>query len=371
MKSKSADFQRNLHCLLGLPFDALTLQQAAEHIREAAFAGRPCFFSTPNLNFLIAARGDQAFRQSVIHSDLSLADGMPIVWLAKLLSIPIAERVAGSDVFEVLRQGQGRKIKVFLFGGPAGAAEQAMKVLNAEDGGFVCVGFESPGFGSVAEMSAPETIQKINASGAEFLMVSLGAVKGQAWIEHNLQALNVPVVSHLGAVLNFVAGSVKRAPRWMQRTGLEWLWRVMEEPALWRRYWRDLQGLLAIMLLNLPRFYLAQLLFALGPKEKLIVSEPRKDGSGMRLTLGGSAAGTGLVALREALNGAVQSGQDVSLDLRQVHSVDSAFAGLLLLAKAACAKQHKQLIITGASWKVKLYLAAMGMKQEFPAANGR
>src|SRR5262249_32434527 len=120
-----------------------------------------------------------------------------------------------------------------------GAARTAAEALNSARAGLRCAGYEAPGFGSIAEMSAPSSIARINASGADFVVVALGARKGQAWIEHNRSRLEAPVVSHLGAVLNFAAGRVRRAPRWMQRTGLEWLWRIREERALWRRYLSD------------------------------------------------------------------------------------------------------------------------------------
>ncbi len=231
---------RNVHYLLGLPFDALTLDQAVARIRWAAKTNTPCFFSTPNLNFLITAQSNAAFRQSVIDSDLSLADGMPIVWLAKLVGLHLPERVAGSDVFEALRRPHdGQKIKVFFFGGPPGVAQMAAQNINGENGGLVCVGYETPGFGDLEELSTSDTLDKINNSGAEFLVVALGAVKGQAWILHNRSRLRVPVISHLGAVVNFVAGNVQRAPVWMQKSGLEWLWTIKEEPGLWSRYFTD------------------------------------------------------------------------------------------------------------------------------------
>jgi N-acetylglucosaminyldiphosphoundecaprenol N-acetyl-beta-D-mannosaminyltransferase len=250
--------QRNVHWILGLPFDAVTLDQAVAHIRTCAFNGERCFFSTPNLNFLITAQSNEAFRQSVIHSDLSLADGMPIVWLAKLMSVPIKFRVAGSDVFEALRHSEGRPLKIYFYGGPPSVAQRAMKVINAEQSGLHCVGYESPGFGSVQELSSAETLRKINQSGAEFLVVSLGAVKGQAWIEHNLPQLNVPVVSHLGAVVNFVAGNVKRAPSWMRNSGLEWAWRIKEEPALFKRYAYDGLGLLRLTITKVVPHYFSK-----------------------------------------------------------------------------------------------------------------
>ena len=254
MKSEFPDFTRNVHSLLGLPFDALTLEQAVTRIRASVAQRTPCFLSTPNLNFLIAAQANSAFRNSVVRSDLSLADGMPIVWLSSLMGIPITERVAGSDVFEALRHSTGPLVRVYFFGGPPGVAERAARQINAEGKSMVCVGFESPGYGSIQDMSHVSTIANINASGADFLVVALGASKGQAWIEHNLAALEVPVVSHLGAVVNFVAGGVKRAPRWMQKAGLEWVWRIREEPALWKRYWSDGTGLIRLMTTSVVPF---------------------------------------------------------------------------------------------------------------------
>ena len=248
MKSGHPNFSRNLHCVLGLPFDVLTLEQAVTCIREAVARRTPCFLSTPNLNFLITGQTQVEFRNSVVRSDLSLADGMPIVWLAKLMGIPIAERVAGSDVFEALRFSNGPVLKVYFFGGPPGVAQRAAQQINTEGKGMVCVGFESPGFGSIGEMSTARTIAAINGSGADFLVVALGAAKGQAWIEHNLADLQVPVVTHLGAVVNFVAGGVRRAPRWMQKAGMEWAWRIREEPALWRRYVSDGIGLVRVLM---------------------------------------------------------------------------------------------------------------------------
>lgn len=240
------DFDRDVYCLLGLPFDAVDMAGAVARVRHAARQRAPCFLSTPNLNFLIACQSDASFLDSVMNSDLSIADGMPLVWLARLLGIPIRERVAGSGLVEALRAetDPSLRLPVYFFGGPEGVAEAACRRLNGDPGGLVCAGFDSPGFGSVEDMSGEETIARINASGADFLIVSLGAKKGQAWIERNRARITVPVISHLGAVVNFAAGAVSRAPGWMQRTGLEWLWRIREEPALWKRYWNDGTALL-------------------------------------------------------------------------------------------------------------------------------
>lgn len=248
----SASDTRNTHWILGLPFDAITLQEAVHKVRNAAANRTPLFISTPNLNFLIASQKDDAFRNSVIHSDLSLADGMPIIWLAKLLKVPIRERVAGSSLFEALRDQPlhpGEQVlRVFFFGGPDGVAQRACHAINRGGNAMVCTGYLSPGFGTLADMSTPAILQQINASQADFVVVSLGAQKGQSWIERNRSQLQAPVISHLGAVVNFVAGNVQRAPTWIQRMGMEWLWRVKEEPNLWKRYSKDGFTLLKLLL---------------------------------------------------------------------------------------------------------------------------
>lgn len=235
-------FDRRLHVILGLPFDAVSMPEAIRFIRAAAASRQRCFFSTPNLNYLIGARADPAFRQSVLDSDLSLADGMPIVWLARLLGVPIRERVPGSGLVEALQvsvPSDGRRLRVFFFGGEAGLGETACRRLNDSAGGLACVGAIDPGVGSHKELSGADHLAAINAAEPDFLIVALGAKKGQAWIVANRAALRVPVVAHLGAVLKFIAGEVARAPVWVQRLGLEWLWRIREEPSLWRRYLSD------------------------------------------------------------------------------------------------------------------------------------
>ena len=143
------DLSRNVQCVLGLPIDVLDLPRALDRIRLAASEVSPFLLSTPNLNFLVNSRTDPDFRESVQVSDLSLPDGMPIVWIAKLLGIPIKERVAGSDVFDELRSdisGRGR-LRVFLFGGQEGLATAVAAKLNAEEGGLQSVGAINPGFG--------------------------------------------------------------------------------------------------------------------------------------------------------------------------------------------------------------------------------
>lgn len=326
------DFDRNVYCIAGLPFDAVDMEQAMTHIRDAILHEQPCFLTTPNLNFVALAQQDAVFRQSVIESDLVVADGMPIVWLAKLLGVPIRERVAGSSLFEAFRKESRRKITAYFFGGPEGAAEAACNKINAAGGGVTCVGFHSPGFGTLDDMSTPEIMDAINASKADFLVVALGAKKGQAWIRKNLAALKTPVVSHLGAVVNFEADRLKRAPAWVQNIGFEWLWRIKEEPALWKRYWND--GLFALQMLItriLPLWFRERRYRSIQASEQNITGIKSHDQ--YQLKIGQYVADPVSPNVRAALRLAAGSGCHVEVDLSHTQYLSSGFLGLLLMLK--------------------------------------
>jgi len=328
----AVDFDRPVVSILGLPFDAIGIDAAVQRIREAAFAGRRCFVSTPNLNFAIAAQSDAAFRGSVLRSDLSLVDGMPLVWVARLVGLPVRERVSGSDVFEALQRHPGPPLKVFLLGGPPGAAARAAESIDRRGGGLRCVGFDPAGFDSIEAMSGPEQIERINRSGAHFVVVALGARKGQAWIEHNAARLAAPVLAHLGAVINFAAGTVRRAPRWMQWMGLEWLWRIREEPALWRRYWSDgieAAGLLVTRVLPdaIDRRRWGRRVYASSPALEVL-----RGPGGVSLRLRGAWPDGVEAPLRAALTECAGRNGRVVVDLQDVTVLGHAVVGLLLLA---------------------------------------
>ena len=345
------DFDRPLVSILGLPFDAIDIGQAVQRIRDAAFAGRRCFVSTPNLNFAIAARTDAAFRGSVLRSDLSLVDGMYLVWIARLLGLPVHDRVSGADVFEALLAHAGPPIGVYLFGGPPDAAARACQAINRRGGGAHCVGFDAAGFGSVESMSSDEQIARINRSGAQFVVVALGAGKGQAWIERNAARLTVPVLSHLGAVVNFSAGTVRRAPRWLQSSGFEWLWRVGQEPALWRRYASDGAAMLGLLLTRVLPDALSALRWRVfgKPEAPSAQVDVARSLSGTTLRLAGDWRNDArLPALRCALAQCAADRAPLSVDLAGVTAIGNALTGLLLVA-SGWFERHGGFDVVGAS----------------------
>jgi N-acetylglucosaminyldiphosphoundecaprenol N-acetyl-beta-D-mannosaminyltransferase len=356
--SLSALCERNVHCILGLPFDAVGMHEAESALLQAVVRRTHLFISTPNLNFLITSLADENFRNSVIHSDLSLADGMPVVWIARLLGVPVNERVAGASLFARLQKRtvfkKEEQLKVFFLGGPAGVAQAACNAVNRMENetskGSVnamrCVGYMFPGFGTVQDMSSPEIIQVINQSEVDFLVVSLGANKGQAWIENNRNKLNTPVVSHLGAVVNFVANTVQRAPAWMQKYGLEWIWRVKEEPMLWKRYFTDAIVLSRLLITRVFPLILIQYINRPSSgainKTSIEVTELKN----IRLfKISGSCEETNLHQIKAALATTPSRNQTIKLDLTKVTYIDSRFLGLLMLLREHQIRNGGKLII--------------------------
>jgi N-acetylglucosaminyldiphosphoundecaprenol N-acetyl-beta-D-mannosaminyltransferase len=336
--------------LLGLPFDALDLREAVVRIRSAAERNATCFLSTPNVNWVVNCSADPDFRDSVINSDISVVDGMPLLWVARLLRIPIKERVPGSTLFDLLRTSGGEQLSAYFFGGQGGVAEMACQRLRDENAGVTCAGFEFPGFGSVEDMSRQEAITSINESKADLLVVALGAKKGQAWIERNRTQISVPVICHLGAVVSFVAGTVSRAPMWMRRIGLEWLWRIKEEPALWRRYFWDAVSLTVLLATRvLP--YAWYLCTCMPDPESFRTARVHctDDGNVLLLRLAGAWSWKNDAPLRLVLEKATRAGRSIRVDLAEVDYIDSAFVGLLVLLFGEQRRQGRSLEIVSAT----------------------
>jgi N-acetylglucosaminyldiphosphoundecaprenol N-acetyl-beta-D-mannosaminyltransferase len=338
---RQLDLGRDVHALLGLVFDRIDLDGAAAHVRRCALQRRACFLSTPNVNFVAAASQDPQFRGSVLRSDLSLADGFPIVRAARWMGIDLPGRVAGADLFERLQSAARTReqppIKLYLFGGPPGVAAQAAQRLNAQHGGFDCVGHDEGGFGDVETMSSPAVIERINHSGADFVLVALGARKGQAWIERCRTQLAAPVLSHLGAVINFAADNITRAPTWLQRAGLEWAWRILQEPGLWRRYWNDGLLLLRIALTQLLPWSMRRIAGRVprGAGQPALFELHEEAGSHAVIALSGDwRADAAPQPIRQVLAALLRNGRSVQFDLSAAPAVGSALLGLIALIDA-------------------------------------
>src|SRR5215469_15903236 len=152
---------RQVYCILGIPIDLITMPAVLRRIQAAAACDAPFTLSTPNLNFLVTSQSDAEFRETLLLSDLCPPDGAPILWIARLLGVPLKQRIAGSDLFDALKLSSN-PLKIFLFGGAQGVATAAARALNNGPGSLRCVGTFNPGFCSIDEMSRSDIIDRVN-----------------------------------------------------------------------------------------------------------------------------------------------------------------------------------------------------------------
>ena len=351
-----SDFSRNTFGLMGIPVDAISIADTLKRIEAAVEQQKPTLISTPNLNFLATSLRDSELRRSVVLSALCPVDGVPLVWLSKLLGIPIHRRVAGSDIFQALKTSRpaDRPLRVFFFGGRPGVADAAAAAINSARTGLRCVGTLDPGFGSVEQLSSPEILAQINESGADFLVVALGAQKGQAWLLRNHEQIKIPVRSHFGAVVGFQSGRIKRAPLLVRKLGFEWLWRIKEEPYLFPRYWRDGCTFLKLMISKvMPLIVInaATRVFERG-SEDLAMSSHALDNH-ILVSLTGSATDANLHRVETELWAATERGKDVWIDLSAVKYIDARLFGLFLLLWKKLHQNGRKLRFVAVPWAIQ------------------
>ncbi|MEI6437348.1 MAG: WecB/TagA/CpsF family glycosyltransferase [Candidatus Omnitrophota bacterium] len=228
--------------LCGVKIDNVSFEETIKRIETLVNAGKPVSVVTPNVDHIVRFQKDEGFRQAYKSAALVLADGVPILWAASYLKTPLKEKISGSDLFPALCAGAASKgWRLFFLGGRPGAAQKAVELLSHRYVGLNVVGAYSPPFGfEVDTAENNRIISMIKEAKPHILFVGLGAPKQEKWIQKYKDEYNVPVSIGIGVSFEFEAFIVKRAPRWMQKVGLEWFWRLMMEPArLWRRYLVD------------------------------------------------------------------------------------------------------------------------------------
>lgn len=229
-------------CLLGVAIDRVTAAAALDRIFAALDAGRGGWVVTPNLDILRRLVHDRAFADLCADADLRLADGMPLVWASRLKRDPLPERVAGSDlIWSVTKRAAERGRSVFLLGGNPGTAVAAAEELGRRYPGLRVAGTLCPPLGfEKDEAYMAGMVRDLVAAAPDIVLVALGSPK-QERLTRELRA-HLPRAWFLGIGISFsfVIGEVRRAPRWMQKIGLEWCHRLIQEPRrLFRRYLVD------------------------------------------------------------------------------------------------------------------------------------
>jgi len=221
--------------LLDLDIANLTMTEAIQHIEQAACGDRPCSVFFVNPDCLNKMATDRDYFHILQQADYVLPDGIGLTLAGKLLQTPLKENINGTDMLPfVCKMAASRGYSLFLLGGRPGVADQAARQLTERY--QVSIAGTAHGYFDRFTESG-RVIDQINRSGADILLVGLGAPEQEKWVSRHRQQLLPKVLMGVGGLFDFYSGNIKRAPVWMRETGLEWVYRILQEPGrMWRRY---------------------------------------------------------------------------------------------------------------------------------------
>lgn len=210
----------------------LTFDGALAAIEQLCAKGEGGYVVTPNVDHVVLAEKDPQLVEAYARASLSLVDGKPLVWLSQAMGTPLPEKISGSDLARPLAARAAQKgLSVFFLGAKEGVGRRAADVLVAENPGLRVAGVLSPPLGfEKDEGQNADVVRAIRESGANLVFVALGAPKQELWMARHSDVLAPAVLLGVGGTLDFIAGEVKRAPSWMSDAGLEWLYRLAQEP---------------------------------------------------------------------------------------------------------------------------------------------
>ena len=237
--------------ILSVPVHNITQVETLALIDDFIASRQPHQLCTVNPEFVMAAQADSEFMTILRDADLCLPDGVGLLWAAKVLGKPLRERVAGSDLVPAIAaEAAERGWRVFLLGAAQGVAEQATAILKTRSPNLIVAGTWA---GSPDPKEDEAITARIRAARPDVLFVAYGAPAQDKWIARNRNRLRAPVMLGVGGAFDFIAGVAERAPRWMQKLGLEWLHRLVRQPWRWKRMLALPQFAIAVLLYNRQR----------------------------------------------------------------------------------------------------------------------
>ncbi len=376
--------------ILGVPFDNITTAETIETISGMVASRQPHYLVTANVDFLVQAQEDVELRRILFDAHLVLCDGTPLVWASRLLGNPLLERVAGADLVPLLLRVAAEKgYRVFFLGATPESVKQAVDNLKKLHPTLIIADYYSPPFNKLLEMDHDEIKRRVVEAKPDLLFVSFGCPKQEKWIAMHYRSLGVPVSAGVGATIDFLAGTVKRAPLWMQRAGMEWTYRLAQEPRrLFKRYFKDLAVFGWKILLQLWQLQLRS-----RKRAKPTVASYGHSTFDVRRSTFDVPKVHGEVALRVQGNTDYQclklperldlaavcddsllddhqlaDGRHCLLEMSNVQFIDSTGMGLLIRLQKKIRATGRQLILLAPSPKVRRALALMQLQDFFASA---
>jgi len=325
--------------VLGIPFHDVTMDETVALIEEQIREGGFHQVATANVDFLKNSMQDAELRNILCSCDMVVPDGMPVVWMSRLIGRPLKERVSGIDLVERLADVSARRgYGIFLLGASESSSQRAAKVLRQRYPELRIVGRYSPEPRPLDKMDHEEILRRIEEAEPEILLVAFGNPKQEEWIAMHRDRLRVPVCIGVGGSLDMLAGTMHRAPRWMQRNGLEWLHRTIQEPKrLAVRYMKDALCLIR----HLPGYIAAT---AAQPKyahEPSIVVQ--QVGNTKLISMIGDLTGAALEEFNACSRDACTEGMNIVLDMSQTGFMGPESLGSLIHLESRMRRRREQL----------------------------
>ena len=224
--------------ILGVGIHTLSLPEVLDRLEQAIQHLQRSYVCVANVHTIMECQSDPSFRQVNNEALLVVPDGMPLVWVARLRGHKSVQRVYGPDLMLALCELSAQKgYRNFFYGGSPATLERLTQHLSEKFPGLSIAGTDSPPFRPLTPEEETQAMARINEAAPDVVWVCLGAPKQEKWIYQHRNCLQAPLLIGVGAAFNFHAGTVAQAPPWMQKRGLEWVFRLFQEPRrLWRRY---------------------------------------------------------------------------------------------------------------------------------------
>ncbi|HTJ29211.1 MAG TPA: WecB/TagA/CpsF family glycosyltransferase [Acidobacteriaceae bacterium] len=346
--------------VLGIPFHNVTMDETVSLIEEQIKEGGFHQIATANVDFLKNAIADPSLRSTLCSCDVVIPDGMPVLWISRLLGTPLKERVTGIDLVSRLAQRSAEKgYGIFLLGSSEVRSQLAAHTLTQRYPGLRIVGRYSPPPAPIDKMDHEDILRRIEAARPDILLVAFGNPKQEQWLAMHRDRLKVPVAIGVGGSLDALSGGWRRAPRWMQASGLEWLHRVSQEPRrLTARYLSDALCLMR----HLPHYLAAS---ARQPRNAVAEIFGRQIGNTQLIGVSGDLTGPALELFNDLGLAACLEGMNIVVDLSGAGYLSPESLGALIFLENRMRRRNEQLWLAGLPRHLRRVLRAGQLRNYF------